>query len=243
MTVQRPPLLARVLLKLVLPTRLHEPIAGDLEEQWHANGRRGYWQLAVRSIVDCWCHRLPTQDARIQRGNLTMRSLLFDARYGIRMMGRTPGFTLAAVLTLAIGIGATSAIFTLANVLSWKPLSYSDPSRVAFVFGHDTESGGRQFSLPIADYLDIRRQAQTLEQVTAYAYLSANLTGGDMPERVQPIASPPKPSVCSACLRRSVARYCPRTELRDAIVWRSWQMASGGGGSVLIPPSSGARSL
>ena len=114
-----------------------------------------------------------------------MRSLLVDARYGIRMMGRMPGFTLAAVLTLAIGIGATSAIFTLVNVLSWKPLAYRDPSRVAFLFGHDTESGDRHFNMPIADYLDIRKQSQTLEQVTAYVYLSANLTGGDIPERVQ----------------------------------------------------------
>ena len=114
-----------------------------------------------------------------------MQSLLQDVRYGGRMMRRNPGFTLAAVLTLALGIGANSAIFSLVNVLSLKPLPYADPARVMFVLGTDAETGETRFAMRVAEYLDIERQAQSFEQVAAYTYLSANLTGGDLPERVQ----------------------------------------------------------
>ncbi len=114
-----------------------------------------------------------------------MHSVLQDVRYGGRMMVRNPGFTLAAILTLALGIGANSAIFSLVNVLSLKPLSYRDASRVAFLLGTDTESGATRFSLGLADYLDVRRQAESFAQVAAYTYLSANITGGDIHDRVQ----------------------------------------------------------
>ena len=114
-----------------------------------------------------------------------MQSLLQDLRYGWRLMWRSPGFTLAAVATLALGIGANSAIFSIINVLSLKPLAYHDPSRVAFVFGWDLEEGERRFNLRNADFVDLRRQARSLESLAAYTYLSANLTGGDIPERVQ----------------------------------------------------------
>jgi len=114
-----------------------------------------------------------------------MRSLLPDLRYGGRLMLRSPGFTLAAVLTLALGIGANTAMFSVINVLSIKPLSYHEPSRVAFLLGTDTGTGELRFSLRVADYLDISRMSRAFERVAAYSYVSANITGGDVPDRVQ----------------------------------------------------------
>ena len=114
-----------------------------------------------------------------------MQSLLQDLRYGVRLMRRHPGFTLAAVATLALGIGANSAIFSLVNVLSFKPLPYRDPARVTFVLGWDLEEGEVRFNLRHADYLDLRREAKSFDDLAAYTYLSANLTGGDIPDRVQ----------------------------------------------------------
>ena len=114
-----------------------------------------------------------------------MLSLLQDARYGGRMMRRNPGFTLAAVVTLALGIGANTAIFSLLNVLTIKPLPYHDPARVVFLLGTDADSGAIRFALQVADYFDIKHEAQSFEAVAAYTYLSANITGGDIPERVQ----------------------------------------------------------
>ena len=185
--MKRPPLAARVLLALLVPRRLHDAVAGDLEEQWHDSGRRNqtFWSGVIRSIADCWAGKFHRQPTASERRAGIMRALSNDFRFGIRMMLKAPGFTLAAVMTLAIGIGATTAIFSMVNALSLKPLAYRDPSRVAFVFGKDTDSGDRLFSLPLADYLDIRDQASSLEAVSAYSYLSANLTGSDIPERVQ----------------------------------------------------------
>ena len=92
-----------------------------------------------------------------------MQSLLQDVRYGWRLMWRNPGFTLAAVATLALGIGANAAIFSILNVLSLKPLPYHDPARVAFVLGWDLEEGEARFNLAQADFVDLQRQATSLE--------------------------------------------------------------------------------
>jgi predicted permease len=185
--VKRPPRLANVLLVLLLPAQLYESISGDLEEAWHAtpDGLR-YWKDAVRSVVDYWHDRLRGRtELEHKRGDGLMTSLLQDVRYGLRMMRRNPGFTVAAVITLMLGIGANSAIFTFLNVLALKPLSYRDPSRVAFLLGIDADTGDIRFSLHVADYFDIQREAQSFEKVAGYSYLSANLTGGDIPERIQ----------------------------------------------------------
>ena len=188
----KPPRLAMLLMRMLLPRHHWEPIAGDLEEEWNSGGvsRFRFWHLGLRSIGACWIDRVSTdreptiiQDSS-RKGDGHMQSLLQDVRYGCRLMWRSPGFTIAATATLALGIGANSAIFSLLNVLSLKPLPYHDPSHVAFVLGWD-EQDGMRFNLRLADYVDLQQRAQSLESVAAYTYLSANLTGGDIPERVQ----------------------------------------------------------
>ncbi|OFW39648.1 MAG: hypothetical protein A3J29_17420 [Acidobacteria bacterium RIFCSPLOWO2_12_FULL_67_14b] len=114
-----------------------------------------------------------------------MRSLWQDVRYGSRLMWRNPGFALAAIVTLALGIGANSAIFSLVNALTLKPLHYHDPSRVTFVLGWDVEENEMRFNLHHAEYLDLQRDAKSFQELAGYTYLSANLTGGDIPDRVQ----------------------------------------------------------
>jgi predicted permease len=186
--MRRSPLVPALLLRLLVPRSLHEAIAGDLEETWRTRPDRvQYWTDALRSIADCWRGRFQSNDDQSEqrRGDGAMTSLLQDVRYGLRMMRRNPGFTVAAAVTLALGIGANSAIFSILNILSLKPLPYHDPSRVVFLLGVDAETGGLRFSLQIADYLDIQRDAQSFERVASYSYLSANITGGDIPERVQ----------------------------------------------------------
>ena len=118
-------------------------------------------------------------------GDSAMQSLFQDVRYGSRLMWRNPGFAFATVATLALGIGANTAIFSIVNVLSWKALPYRDPGRVAFVLGWDVDKNEMRFNLRQADFLDLKREAKAFEDVSAYTYLSANLTGGDRPDRVQ----------------------------------------------------------
>jgi len=100
-------------------------------------------------------------------------------------MWRNPVFSLTAIVTLALGIGANSAIFSLVNVLSLKPLHYHDPSRVTFVLGWDLEENEMRFNLHHAEYLDLQRDAKSFQELAGYTHLSANLTGGDIPDRVQ----------------------------------------------------------
>ena len=114
-----------------------------------------------------------------------MSTLFQDLVYGLRMMRRAPGFTLAAVLTLALGIGVNAATFSIVNVLSLKQLPYADPERVAFVMAWDAQRRDLRMNLPLADVADIAGQAHGFEGVAAYEYWSANLTGNDAPERVQ----------------------------------------------------------
>lgn len=185
-----PPRIASLLLQLLVPARHYEVIAGDLEEQWHASPSRWtFWNLTLRTILSCWLDRLLAQRTNSPHaspsGDHAMQSLLQDFRYGIRLMWRNPGFTLAAVATLALGIGANSAIFSIVNVLSLKPLPYHDPARVAFVHGWDIEDNERRFNLRLADLLDLRREATSFDALSGYTYVSANLTGVDIPDRAQ----------------------------------------------------------
>src|SRR5262245_16328458 len=116
-----------------------------------------------------------------------MRRLLTDLRYAARTLRRRPAFTAATILTLAVGIGATTAIFTVADAVLLAPLPYPDPGRLVFLssgFPGATD-GGDQLS-----YLDIREiagRARTLEGVAAYS------TGRRLPLRAGGGAGDPEP--------------------------------------------------
>src|SRR3954451_8525223 len=115
-----------------------------------------------------------------------MRTLFEDVRYGLRMLRRSPGFTVAAVFTLGLGIGVNAAMFSVLNAFVLKPLDYEAPDRVAFVLGWNQTTQQRRFNLPLADVNDLRQQSTSFEDVAAYAYQDANLLGdGGRPERVQ----------------------------------------------------------
>jgi putative ABC transport system permease protein len=119
------------------------------------------------------------------KGDGLMRTFLQDLGYAVRLMKRAPAFTAAVVLTLAVGIGANAATFSIVNILTLKPLNYRNPERVAFLLGWNTERRQDLFNLPLSEAVDIGKQAQSLEGVAAYSYWSANLNGGGAPERIQ----------------------------------------------------------
>src|SRR5215510_13311201 len=84
-----------------------------------------------------------------------MQTLLQDLRYGARMLRKQPGFTLIAVLTLALGISANTALFTVYNAFVLKPLPLKDPYSIANVTGYDRE-GNRNGLFSYLDYLNYR---------------------------------------------------------------------------------------
>jgi putative ABC transport system permease protein len=115
-----------------------------------------------------------------------MNSLLQDLRYGARMLLKNPSFTVVAVITLALGIGANTAIFSVVNAVLLQPLPFTEPDRLVWVWGN-IRNGGNRASVSPLDYLDYRAQNTTFEQFAATFSVPAsfNLTGSGDPERLE----------------------------------------------------------
>src|SRR3984957_10496979 len=111
-----------------------------------------------------------------------MDAFWHDIRYGLRTLGRSPGFLAVAVLTLALGIGANTAIFSVVDAVLLRPLPFRAPDQLVALF--ETESASGNYPLTGADYLDWRAQNQTFEDMAVYSYQeSFNASGAGEPER------------------------------------------------------------
>jgi putative ABC transport system permease protein len=115
-----------------------------------------------------------------------MRTLIQDLRYGARMLLKNPGFSLIAMITLALGIGANTAIFSVVNAVLLKPLPFEESERLVMVWNRGAEAaGGDRTPLAVADLLDWRAQSQSFAEIGAFQNSMFNYTGGETPERVQ----------------------------------------------------------
>ena len=114
-----------------------------------------------------------------------MENLVSDVRYALRSLLRRPAFTIIAVLTLAIGIGANTAIFSAIHSLLLKPLPFPELDRVVAIWDKLPSRGVKHNEVTMANYLDLRSQTQSFEQLALYRWWNANLTGIDPPERIQ----------------------------------------------------------
>jgi putative ABC transport system permease protein len=114
-----------------------------------------------------------------------MDTLLRDIRYGIRGLLKRPGFTAVALIALALGIGANTAIFTLVNAVLLQPLPFTEPDRLVWMWGN-IRNGGNRASVSPLDFLDYRKQNTTFEEFAASFSFpqSLNLTGSGEPERL-----------------------------------------------------------
>jgi putative ABC transport system permease protein len=114
-----------------------------------------------------------------------METLLRDIRYGVRGLLKRPGFTAIALLALALGIGANTAIFSLVNAVLLRPLPFGEPDRLVWVYGN-IRNGGNRASVSPLDYLDYRKQNTAFEEFAAMISVPVplNFTGGGEPERL-----------------------------------------------------------
>jgi putative ABC transport system permease protein len=161
------------LLERFLPSSTADAVIGDLIERQVAGVR--LWR---ETLVAIWHLR-----DRTPRQVELMSSFLSDLRLAVRLLARAPTFAAAAVLTLGIAIGATAAIFSVANPVLIQPLPYRNPDRVMVVWEKDRDGSRSTVGFTtIRDYID---RATTLESAAALGDWQPTLIEGDEPERLQ----------------------------------------------------------
>jgi putative ABC transport system permease protein len=127
------------------------------------------------------------EDYRDQRGLPFLETLLQDVRYALRTLSKSPSFTAVAVLTLALGIGANTAIFSVSNAVLLRPLPYQDPEKL--VRADEFWPRMNDTVVPNPDYTNWKLHNQSFEELAAYnGGAQVNLTGAGMPERLESVS-------------------------------------------------------
>ena len=168
---------------VLVPRRLRT----DWRQEWEAELRCRESLLAEWDKLN-WSHKLDLLrrsigafwDALWLQPRRLEDEMFQDLRYGVRMLLKHPGFTLVAVLTLSLGIGANTAVFSLLNTILLKPISGVEPERLVAVYSRDTTRTDdyRLFSHP--NYTDLRAQKDIFEDVLAIHLFNAGVTEGEM---------------------------------------------------------------
>lgn len=113
-----------------------------------------------------------------------MNSLIQDIRYALRGLLRQPGFTLIAVLSLALGIGANTAMFSLVNAVLLKPLQFTEPDRLVVLWETNPAMEVGQDDVAVANFVDWKKQNKVFDDMAALSFRSFNITGDGEPEKV-----------------------------------------------------------
>jgi putative ABC transport system permease protein len=149
--------------------------------EWDKLDRRGkldlLWHSAGAFADALWLQPKRLEDEMFQ-----------DLRYGFRTLRQRPGFTLVAVMALALGIGANTAIFSVVNAVLLRPLPFADPDRLVIVWQSNQQGEYSQLSLTYPNYDELRKQCQACAEIGAwnsYNYTRFALTGGAQPEEAQ----------------------------------------------------------
>src|SRR4029453_3483752 len=120
-----------------------------------------------------------------------MQTLWQDLRYGARMLLKKPGFTIVAVLTLALGIGANTAIFSVVDAVLLRPLPFPHPEQIVLVRDDLTGRQLEDIGMSVDELRDFQERSDVFEQISAVWPVDGNLTGSDRPERIELLAVSP----------------------------------------------------
>src|SRR5580700_9185049 len=121
-----------------------------------------------------------------------MATLFQDVRYALRLLLKSPGFTIVAVLSLALGVGANTAIFSIVNAVLLRSLPFSHPDRLVKIVANNRGVGAQDIGLSVPEMDDLRSRAGVFEQVTVTFPTDTNLTGAERPQRLEALAVSPK---------------------------------------------------
>jgi len=171
---------------------LEEELRFHIEKQVEFNVARGMSPGEARRAALALFGRVDNikEECRDARGVRPVEEMWQDLRYGVRKLLKSPGFSLVAVLTLALGIGANTAIFSVVNAVLLRPLPFERPEELVRVFG--TNARRNSFSRPHSylNFADMRAQNQSFEALAAYASASSALSGAsDAPEQITGVIS------------------------------------------------------
>jgi predicted permease len=131
------------------------------------------------------------EECRDARGVRYLEALLQDIRYGLRMLRQKPMFTVVAILTLALGVGANTAIFSIVNAVLLRRLPYPDPDRLVRIIFNNPGVGVRDVPFSVPELDDLRTRSGVFEDVSGLGGGSVNLTGASQPERLEFVVSHP----------------------------------------------------
>jgi putative ABC transport system permease protein len=131
------------------------------------------------------------EESRLIRGFPLLDSIFQDLRYGLRGLRNSPGFTAVAVLTLALGIGSATAIFSIVNAVVLRPLPYKDSNRLVHVWGETPSFPDFKMGISYPDIQDLSSQTHSFEAVAFYKQERPVLTGSGAPEQITAMAVSP----------------------------------------------------
>lgn len=174
--------------------RGREAVIGDIDEELRlhiemeadANAARGMAPEEARRAALRTFGNLDSVRERAYevRGGGLLETFLQDLRYAGRMLARRPGFTAVAVLTLALGVGANTAIFSVVEAVLLRPLPYRHAGRIVVVWESLRSQGGKRNVISPANFLDWREQAKSFDGMATFVDLPVGLTGAGEPEEV-----------------------------------------------------------
>jgi putative ABC transport system permease protein len=125
------------------------------------------------------------EDCREQRSGFWFEALMADVRYALRMLRKSPGFAASAILTLALGIGANTAIFSVLNSVILKPLPYPHADRLALIWTELASAGQKRVPSSGPDMMDLKRRSSLFQDVGGIWVGSSGLTGEGEPEQIK----------------------------------------------------------
>src|SRR3954464_547606 len=123
-------------------------------------------------------------DVRDERPGMFVENATRDLKHGLRLLKRSPGFATVAILTIALGIGATSAIFSVINAVALKPLPYPAADQLVFLTSQFTGLNFTKFWISAPEYFELRERSKTFQDIAAYRTGAWNVGASTGPERV-----------------------------------------------------------
>jgi len=176
-----PPRPATRLLNWLLPRGVEgDTIRGDLLEEYAARAKGSpstaamwYWRTVFSVLLRY--RRTPARERHSARSRV--ETVVQDLRFAVRGWRRAPGFTAVVLLTLALAIGANTAIFSALNAVLLEPLPYPNADRLVRLIGDNPSTNSTDFAVSAADFLDWQRDARSFEQLGALATFSTSMRG------------------------------------------------------------------